>query len=382
VSEPLTSPPPSESNFDDIAKLFTTAAPSPTSHTGPLELIHEGEDILGHPDDRSGPDAEPIKSPSGGASSGFDAFSSPEDALPAGFQSAFLDNLTSGEAAPPPEPEAHQVVEEPEAPPAAPPSAPADASSAFVTETMAELYVQQGHIEQAVDVYRKLVKLRPDDSVLAARLRAVEASRAQAEEEEARWAPPPAPAPTPPPAAAPAPAPAPAPRPVPEAEVLADAGPTIREFLGVIADFRPRVRAQSDDVAVAPSAPEPTAREATVGGSLHNLFAEAERKQESANHDGMALSAPLGDAPAPEPSSLRGRPATPAANELSLDHVFRHATPATGSGAQSGFSFDQFFSQQTQEDAAPSDAESGESAGPQTDDIQQFNAWLEGLKKT
>ncbi|HKW11031.1 MAG TPA: tetratricopeptide repeat protein, partial [Gemmatimonadaceae bacterium] len=39
VSDPLTSPPPSESNFDDIAKLFTTAAPSPTSHTGPLELI-------------------------------------------------------------------------------------------------------------------------------------------------------------------------------------------------------------------------------------------------------------------------------------------------------------------------------------------------------
>ena len=79
---------------------------------------------------------------------------------------------------------------------------------------------------------------------------------------------------------------------------------------------------------------------------------------------------------------LPGRPSKPAASELSLDHVFRHATPAAGSQSHS-FSFDQFFSQQAQQDVAASDAAPAteENAGL-SDDIQQFNAWLEGLKKT
>lgn len=79
---------------------------------------------------------------------------------------------------------------------------------------------------------------------------------------------------------------------------------------------------------------------------------------------------------------LPGRPSKPAASELSLDHVFRHATPATGNPSHS-FSFDQFFSQQAQQDVAASDAApSGEQNAGLSDDIQQFNAWLEGLKKT
>jgi hypothetical protein len=63
--------------------------------------------------------------------------------------------------------------------------------------------------------------------------------------------------------------------------------------------------------------------------------------------------------------------------------VFRHATPAAGNMAPSSFSFDQFFSEQAQHDVAAADADAGagESAGL-SDDIQQFNAWLEGLKKS
>jgi hypothetical protein len=70
-------------------------------------------------------------------------------------------------------------------------------------------------------------------------------------------------------------------------------------------------------------------------------------------------------------------------SELSLDHVFRHATPAAGNQSHGSFSFDQFFSQQAQQDVSARDAEpsADESAGL-SDDIQQFNAWLEGLKKT
>jgi hypothetical protein len=89
-------------------------------------------------------------------------------------------------------------------------------------------------------------------------------------------------------------------------------------------------------------------------------------------------------APAAPASSLDGKPSAPAPNELSLDHVFRHATPAAGAAAQPpSFSFDQFFSQQAHQDVSAAESESGtEGSGGASDDIQQFNAWLEGLKKT
>src|SRR5206468_1313112 len=45
----------------------------------------------------------------------------------------------------------------------------------FVTETMATLYLEQGHLEAALDIYRKLVEQRPDDSALRDRHRDVEA---------------------------------------------------------------------------------------------------------------------------------------------------------------------------------------------------------------
>jgi hypothetical protein len=237
---------------------------------------------------------------------------------------------------------------------------------------MAELYVQQGHVEQALDVYRQLVRLHPNDSALAGRLRKLEENRAQ----ELHGVPA-----------------VPAPQPV----VATDAGPTIREFLGLIADFRPRTGRAPDHEASPPApqtprAAQPETRQAaspsasSVGGSIHNLFTEAERpstdRAASPNNGAMAASRPPARVE-PEPEPIRGRPSTPAATELSLDHVFRHATPAAGTGSQSGFSFDQFFSQQAQQDVKATDAEPSVEASPgQADDIQQFNAWLEGLKKT
>jgi tetratricopeptide (TPR) repeat protein len=375
VDEPLTSAP-AESSFDDIARLFTTAAPtSGSSPSGPLQLIHEGEDLLGHPDEHTSEDAKPIRAGGGqagaGATSGGSQFSSPDDGSPAGFQMPFLEGLTSADASAPPPPPAPAVQAPAQPAPAQPPAPAADASTAFVTETMAELYVQQGHLEQALDVYRQLVQLHPNDSALAARLRKLEEGRAQALH------------------GVPA---VPAPQPV-----AADVGPTIREFLGLIADFRPRTGRAADDEASPPpresppaAPPEPrqgaASSTSSVGGSIHNLFTEAERppsdRAASSNNGAMAPSPPPPRAE-PEPAPIRGRPSTPAATELSLDHVFRHATPATGTGSQSGFSFDQFFSQQAQQDVKATDAEPSVEASPgQADDIQQFNAWLEGLKKT
>jgi hypothetical protein len=264
---------------------------------------------------------------------------------------------TPAVAPPSPAPQA-AAPQSPPQPSPEPQGAPtADPSTAFVTETMAELYLQQGHRDQALEVFRKLVQLHPNDATLSARLASLEHSQADQLHGVA---------------AIPTPAPA----------VVADSGPTIREFLGLIAEYRPRGSRQPDDLAArAPDVATDargTSSASTVGGSIHNLFAEAEQRgpadrNSQTNHDERV------DAEQPLP----GRPSTPAANELSLDHVFRHATPATGSGAQSGFSFDQFFSQQAQKDVAAGEAEPANEAGAgQGDDIQQFNAWLEGLKKT
>ena len=55
------------------------------------------------------------------------------------------------------------------------PEAPVAPAGAFVTETMAELYLQQGHLDSAVDIYRQLVEQRPADLTLRARLHELEA---------------------------------------------------------------------------------------------------------------------------------------------------------------------------------------------------------------
>jgi tetratricopeptide (TPR) repeat protein len=83
----------------------------------------------------------------------------------------------------------------------------------------------------------------------------------------------------------------------------------------------------------------------------------------------------------------QGRPTRAASNELSLDHVFRGA-PEGAPAPDGGFSFDQFFSDTRAGGgdvaAAPTVSASQHGrGGPPNDgnDIEQFTAWLEGLKK-
>ena len=376
VTEPLTTAP-SESSFDDIAKLFTSAAPpapppppaqeAAKPNEDSLNLIHEGEDVL--TTDATTPEearahldalveGREVAKPSEPAAAA--------EPAPSSFSLPFLEGLTS--APPPAEPTSEPAAPPP--PPAVPSSSPAtaepvraappDASSAFVTETMAELYVKQGHREQALEVYRQLVQRNPDDAALAGRLRELEAAGARFAPRE--------------------------PEPVgPAPEVVADAGPTIREFLESIALGRPRSANSHEPPPVAdlPNESAPGRAPSSVTDSLGALFANAEKASAPGSPppraDDFTAAAPNEDA---QPMPLPGRPSKPAASEISLDHVFRHATPATGNPSHS-FSFDQFFSQQAQQDVAASDAApaSEENAGL-SDDIQQFNAWLEGLKKT
>jgi hypothetical protein len=67
---------------------------------------------------------------------------------------------------------------------------------------------------------------------------------------------------------------------------------------------------------------------------------------------------------------------------LSLDSVFRDGAGVASGRSTSAVSYDQFFSQPAQ--AGASSAEDSPNVMPPaggSDDIEQFNAWLQGLKK-
>jgi tetratricopeptide (TPR) repeat protein len=225
---------------------------------------------------------------------------------------------------------------------------PASGSEIFVTETMADLYLSQGHLDSALDIYRRLQEHRPDDARLAERIREVE-SRASGR--ASRVATPEVPAaPT-------------APR-----------GPTIREFLLAVVRSKPNV---SDFSPQTGATAEPVAFDEHAAGSIDALFGGSE------TFSSAGESSPLAEAFSEQPLDapmLEGQPAHPASSELSLDQVFNVATPARTEAQPEGFSFDQFFAGEATSSPASPPTNTPPAEG--TDDIAQFNAWLNGLKKT
>jgi hypothetical protein len=227
---------------------------------------------------------------------------------------------------------------------------PASSSEIFVTETMADLYLSQGHTDSALDIYRKLLEHRPGDPRLIERIREVE-SRTSGRTARV---------------------------PTPEApsEPVAGRGPTIREFLVALVGSKPNGDAGS---ARTNGTPESAASNELANGSIDALFSGAESPTsggEPANPLVDAFSDFASDAP-----MLEGQPAHPASNELSLDQVFKVATPVRTEAQPEGFSFDQFFSgEASSSPTSPPNANTTPAEG--TDDIAQFNAWLNGLKKT
>jgi tetratricopeptide (TPR) repeat protein len=222
--------------------------------------------------------------------------------------------------------------------------------SAFVTETMAELYLQQGFREEAIAVYRQLLAMNPDDSVLAGRVRALEGGVEEIDE-----------------------------RPLPSEEAArrdsyrltpaahADAvGQSMRAFLGVFARRRAPMRRRevvtNDVAAVAP--PEPAQRES----ALSALFGAPPGADDGA----AAVLAGAFAPPNAETEPLPGRPTRAAAQELSLGDVFAGSVAASGARAAT---FDEFFSSGSAEQPVQSPLDEEGS------DMVQFTAWLEGLKK-
>ena len=243
-------------------------------------------------------------------------------------------------APPPPSPVidfAPPAMDEPAAEPvsveeAAPPVAAAtDSSSAFVTETMAELYLKQGHKEEALKVYLALLEKRPGDAGLTAKIASLQAP------------------------------PAPTPR----------TGPSIREMLHMVALRRPGYRP------AAPANGNGATHAATVGpDGLSHLFggAAVSPADDAAAH---ALATAFTEQNGHD-SILAGAPARPAAGDLSLNTVFSSDNPAPPP-PPANFSFDQFFSRRAtaEHDAQPS----AERATESKEDVAQFSQWLEGLKQ-
>jgi len=247
--------------------------------------------------------------------------------------------------------------------------APAPDSGPFVTETMAELYLQQGHREEALRVYRALLEQRPGDAPLQAKVASLEA------EFKPRA---PAPAPTRPAAPPRRDAPVSMPR----------TGPTIREVLYVVAVRRPGFRAGapgqngSTPVEAASGAPVASSLGPDAIAALFGYGAIAPADEGAAMSLALAfsdLNGGSGAAPI-EAQSIAGAPARQASNELSLDTVFGGGS--TPPAAPSSFSFDQFFSQRASAQQGSAGATGGgAAASDRPDDVAQFTQWLEGLKQ-
>lgn len=324
-----------------------------------------------------------------------------------------------------------------------PPSEPA-ATDAFVTETMAELYLRQGYRAEALDVYRRLVEQSPDDAALRERMARVEeevsGAQAEAAAEPGREdagdgdaVVPGLPEVLDPPLVAAAAEFAHGERPSRE-PMPASTGPTIREFLSALASHRPVSQEstssygavepegdeltgefggagetgtsgqtevaevlQLDEALTEPAtAAEPAARPelaasdtasvTDAGQGLDRLFETAPAAADIAAAETLAQAylPPTGspEEPAvqvPPADPLSGRPARPAGNDLSLDHVFG-APRQSGAGRNSGgFSFDQFFADGTVRASHEETAEAAANPGDE-EDLEQFNSWLHNLK--
>ena len=261
-------------------------------------------------------------------------------------------------------------------------SLPAEPAPPFVTETMAELYLQQGFTAEALDVYRQLSAASPDDEGLKERVHRLErGDRTSVSLEE-----------------------------VPELEVVAVDGAVP---IGSMLDFAPTPVVSQRPVAGLEPEHEPAsaplnarsylaglaARRALQGNgraratpassaasvtSLDQLFAGGTISPED-EHVALAF-AQVAGAVEMGAASVKGKPTAPAASELSLDSVFREADArVTGTVPRQSqtLRFDQFFATAAEDSEPPPplpiSSPAGEPGSPA--ELQQFQSWLTGLKK-
>lgn len=249
-------------------------------------------------------------------------------ALQAPEPAAELEPATEVPPEPPPEPESQPepvttveaVHEEPAAEPTPgwapePPPVP----ELVITESMAELLLQQGYPAEALTIYRHLAAGSPDDDHLGDRIRELEA----AADTPAR----PTPEPPPPPA-----------EPARAWSVRVTHGQPLGEFLRAILAARP-----------------PASAGGPVRGDAAGDAASSGGAPTRPAHDSLSLSSVFGEESAPNPPTV----------------------PATGAPAPGGVSFDEFFGNPS----APAASRPPRAPDPKSDDLDQFHAWLQNLKR-
>ena len=221
-----------------------------------------------------------------------------------------------------------------------------------LTETMAELYVKQGHQEEALRVYQALLARRPADARLRAR---VDALSGRGKREEGRG------------------------------KGVAPTGPTVQAFLRAILAARPGGAAPTAGASPFDSAFGVPSAEAEPGGGQPTYAAADNISLDQVFGDDSGRSSSVPDAPAMS-ASLPPAPALP--------------SPAASVTQTGGFSFDEFFatgggSGSGAEGATGAGAPPAASRSPSSvsasgrrpklpveehGDLDQFQAWLKGLK--
>ena len=219
----------------------------------------------------------------------------------------------------------------------------AETPAPFVTETMAELYLQQGFHDEALSVYRQLLARDPNDTALADRVRALESGASSSV--------------------------------VPDAVVLKPASPASESARSFFARFANR--------AARGEAPQPTAPGSQGQGPTVAMAGAALPDEAMTRPDAPTLThmfsghdLPDGDVRAATTLASAFGPGSEApGGELSLERLFRDV-PARSPGAVTLGDVGTHSSSQKPDASAASPAE-----GEAPADYEQFTAWLEGLKK-
>ncbi len=197
------------------------------------------------------------------------------------------------------------------------------------TETMAELYLSQGHRLEALGIYRMLAAGHPDDSRLQEKVRALE-------EEDQR------------------PAPSLASR-ASDFAAASRGGQSVADFFRVLLSSKPDAEppAAAGEAETSGAEAPPPAHAPAEGSSLGEPTRPA--------HDRLLLSAVFGEDASPVPPAVRG------------------PGDARSAGSTGRFSFDAFFGGQRGETVQPPDAPTGRTRIDE-EDLDQFQAWLQSLK--
>jgi hypothetical protein len=254
----------------------------------------------------------------------------PEDLWQAHPEDATVSEVPSPEEPPVPTPEpAAEPETEPEAEPASAAPAAMDLGEPMVTETMGDVYAAQGHVAQALEVYRQLLQRSPGDHRLSEKIAELESRR---------------------PAAA-------------TAKGFAAAetgGRSVRSYFGDL------LAARLPDSNGSPEAPDEAdeAAEPASSGVMEDAFQSDDE-------------APVG-----------GEPTRPASGPLSLSAIFGEdsspvppvvAGPEKEDAKPQSSHFDEFFGERP---AQPSTTRARSvRLDSDQDDLEQFHKWLKGLKR-